>query len=163
MSRRTVRAGLTAYLQPPAVAGLGNVFSTARQPATDSDLMGGLVGKSVAAGYLHIGNQREKRVALGGAHGGWKRRVYEVHIVIVFRSDEPLADDVVGAHDDLLDALITRLEADRTWGGCVWQGGEGEAMGDNDLTVTVGWPDPTATHSWIASSIDTKAVEMVNS
>jgi hypothetical protein len=86
----------------------------------------------------------EFRIALGGAHGGWKQQNFSVELACFIRSNTPHAED---AQDDayaLKDALVDWLHRDRTLGGAVFQAGEHMTNGSNTITFRYGQPETKA-------------------
>lgn len=134
MSRATVRLGICAFLGGTQVtntefwqggslssAGLVTLF---RSPPKllPGELYGD--GRSGAVGVLHIGRQTSARIGYGGPTGGKKRHDYTVKLAIYHRARTAQSETAQDDLDALVDAVIARLEADRTFGGCCWQGGE---------------------------------------
>lgn len=85
---------------------------------------------SRAAVVIFIQSEREKRIAIGGAHNGWKRVDYSIILQVYQHSLERKAEDAMTAFDTLIDAIKDRLRADHnfgdTTGTLVWQGAEPE-------------------------------------
>lgn len=132
MSRATVRQAVTDWLAPPAVTGLNAVFSSVPRIVPGSAFTDQLSGSSsgcVAA--VHIGDQSEQRIAIGGAHSGKKLVTYTITVYLRFSSAEPMAEDAEDSFDATIDALVNRLRADRNLGTTgtpnpIFEAGEGE-------------------------------------
>ena len=94
--------------------------------------------------YMFFTDQKETRIAFGGAHNGRKFRVYTLSLLIYFKSDQP--ETVVGqlAYNTFIDQLTARIQSDRTagtapstqYGGVIFQWAEGEINGGDDLQIT---------------------------
>ena len=132
MSRATVRAAVAQWFDPAYVPGL---FATHRAepkiiPGSDYGLeaFGGNLGAgSGAYAIVHIADERERRVAIGGAHSGMKHVTYDIALVVHFRSVKPDALEAMDDYDALIEALKQRLRADRNLGQnglVIWQAGE---------------------------------------
>lgn len=88
--------------------------------------------------------QTEFRIALGGEHGGWKQRNFDIELSCFIRSRTPYAED---AQDDvyaLQDVLVEWMRLDRTLGGAVFQAGEYIQNGNNTITFRYGQPETKA-------------------
>ncbi|MEU1731393.1 hypothetical protein [Streptosporangium sp. NPDC020145] len=139
MSRAVVRDGIARHLggtydqvercyrggplQPYGLATLRSFFAK-RVP--DTDYTAGLEpGRAMGAiGVVHLGDSVERRVALGGATGGWKHRVYVVTLHLYHLATTPAAEDAQADLDALLEAVADLIHTDRTLGGTVLQAGE---------------------------------------
>lgn len=77
---------------------------------------------------IFISSENETRLAIGGAHNGWKRVDYNVIIQIYQHSMERNAEDAMITFDTLVDNLKERLRSDHNFGDptgtLVWQGAE---------------------------------------
>ena len=130
MAGRTgVRATLYNWLSTGSITGLNQIFTSF--PKRINYQVGSTAGQlSRAAAVIFIQSERESRLAIGGAHSGWKRVDYTVIIQIYQHSMERNAEDAMTAFDTLVDSLKARLRADHnfgdTTGNLVWQGAEPE-------------------------------------
>lgn len=122
-----VRETLAKFLANPPIAGL-NVVHTSfpkRIQFQENSLPGQL---SRAQVVIFIQSETETRLAIGGAHDGWKRVDYNVIIQIFLHSLERDSVDAMDAFDTLVDAIKTRLRSDHNFGDktgtLVWQGAE---------------------------------------
>ncbi len=95
-------------------------------------------------------SQREERKALGGQHNGRKMRIYDLGLLIVFKSDATTTVAGQLAYNTFIDALTAWIQADRNAGteaaslggsgpyvgtGVVWQWGEGTNLGGPDIVI----------------------------
>ncbi len=105
--------------------------------------------------------QTEFRIALGGEHGGWKQRNFDVELACFIRSRTPHAED---AQDDvyaLQDALVEWLRQDRTLGGAVFQAGEHMERGDGTVSFAYGQPETKAELTKSFMSMTFQACELI--
>ncbi len=144
MSRTTIRAAITAFLAPPNVAGLQTVIAHPAKVTTEGQFF---VNEAFGTGtgaiaFVYLDNSVERRIALGGMSSGRKWRQYTAHLLLFLRSTKPQAEDVGADNDSLVDALIARMESDRTFGapGVIFQAGEGGEHGGDDIRVRTGLP-----------------------
>lgn len=142
MGAAEVRKVLAAYFAPPAIPGLATVYRGFPVTLQGSDWPIGSDTAWGAGSYLSVRESREKRISVGGAHGGIKKLTFECALVVFFRwqftdhGPYNQTDGWVDPFDNLMDALKVRLRADRTLGcgseGPVWQAGEGDGEGESD-------------------------------
>lgn len=141
-----------AQFLDPSVSGIDNygvIYQALPKIANEADIFtntypGAGVGATL---YMFFIDQKETRIALGGAHNGRKFRTYTLAINIIFKSD--LDDTVSGQllYNTFIDQLTARIQSDRTagtapslqYGGVVFQWGEGGGP-------TAGGPDIELTH-----------------
>jgi len=130
MAGRTgVRATLYNWLSTGSITGLNQIFTSF--PKRINYQVNSTPGQlSRAAAVIFIQSERESRLAIGGAHSGWKRVDYTVIVQVYHHSMERDAEDAMTAFDTLVDSLKARLRADHnfgdTSGNLVWQGAEPE-------------------------------------
>lgn len=175
MSASQLRAAITAWLQPPAVPGLTRVYPAfpVFAPGQDWRLEEGQ--GSGAVGYVHLAQQRERRITIGGEHGGTKQVMWQVALVLVYRhllpssvidSGEDTAAGWAGPYDRLIDAVCERLRADRTLGtggAVVWQAAEGSGDGaGDDLVIDSDLPAVNAGQVVQFTAITFTAIQMIN-
>lgn len=155
-NRQGARAAVAAWFAPPAVTGLNSVFPSFPKPASLNDLayFAGVDQTTVfsgAVGIVHIVNSKRLRKAMGGAHSGWKRIDYDIELQLLMKSTQQTAEAAMADFDALIDAVIARIEADRTFGSAdVWQAGEAyleTESAEPHLT-------PTLTEEWSAVRFD---------
>ena len=110
---------------------------------------------SRAASVIFIQSERESRIAVGGAHSGWKRIDYTVIVQVFHHSLERDSQDAMDNFDALIDAIKDRLRSDHNFGDpsemLVWQGAEPA------IDVAYGEPSPTeggATETWAGIQFD---------
>lgn len=155
MGRATIRAGIVDYLTSANVTDLTTVVAHAPKVTAAGDI----IAPSAAFGgivFVHLGEQSERRIAVGGPSSGMKMRLYRVSMVAVFRGIDPQAEKVDAANDTFIDSLVAAIEANRTPAG-VWQWGEGDTFGAPDISVSTNFPvtsDMQATQIWNELSVD---------
>lgn len=112
MSRASVRAAVTAYMQPPAVSGLNVVLSTQPRDLGGIEWGSGAPGQTDGAiGIVFVRSQDELPKVFDGAGGG-RETVYVVEFRLFHRSVQPDAKDAMDAFDSLVDAVCTHLRSD---------------------------------------------------
>lgn len=122
-----VRQTLYNFLLTPPITNLNQVFTSF--PKRINFQVNSVAGQlSRAAAVIFIQSETESRIAIGGAHNGWKRVDYSVIVQIFQHSLQRNAEDVMADFDTLIDAIKTRLRSDHnfgdTTGTLVWQGAE---------------------------------------
>ena len=126
MGRATVRSAVTDWFAPPNVAGLNAVYTSQPKKIEGSEFFAAAGAGSGAVAYVYIEDEREIRTHVGGPTSGKKRVDYTVAIVVQFRSTKPKGEDAMADYDALLDAVHSRIRADRTFGSAsLLQVGEG--------------------------------------
>lgn len=133
--------GLTSFFRAlPNVTDGYRILADAATPDDPAPMWG-------AAWALHIAEESEHRRAIGGAHSGKKRIDYTVLIRVAFRSviGDPAEGDLNPAevamdhYDDVIEALKTRLRANRNLGVDsieIFQAGEGGESLAPDIVLT---------------------------
>ena len=143
MSRRDVRTGIATYFggstydavsriyrpTPLAAAGLAGVRLYFAKRVPDSDYTFGLAeGRAMGTlMVLHLPNENETRIAIQGATAGIKRQTYSIELHLYHLAQTQHSEDAQADFDDVLDAIVEHIRADRTLGGIVVQAGEGDA------------------------------------
>ena len=83
---------------------------------------------SRAAAIIFIQAENENRIAIGGAHNGWKRVDYSVILQLFMQSTHRNSMYAMNDFDILVDAVKARLRSDHNFGDAsgtlVWQGAE---------------------------------------
>jgi hypothetical protein len=125
--RAGVRATINSYLVNGNIPGLNQILTSF--PKRINFQVNSNAGQlSRSALVIFIQNERETRIAIGGAHNGWKRVDYAVILQVYQHSLERNAEDAMAAFDTLIDGIKTRLRSDHnfgdTSGNLVWQGAE---------------------------------------
>ena len=125
--RADVRATLYNYLKTAGIYQLNQVFTSF--PKRINYQVNARPGQlSRAAAVIFIQSEREKRIAIGGAHSGWKQVDYTVVVQIFHHSVQNNAEDSMADFDTLIDNIKATLRADHrfgdTTGNLVWQGAE---------------------------------------
>lgn len=116
MSRASIRAAVTAYLQPPAVAGLNLVARSKPRDLSGAYFGSGAPGESSGAiGVVTIRGQHEQPEAMDGAGGG-RLTSYVVEVEIFHRSVQPTAEAAMDDFDALIDAATKKLRSDPSLG-----------------------------------------------
>lgn len=159
MGRVAVRAAVVNYLttgiNDSDIPHLAVVKPSPPKVMSRAAVFGAIsVGSATGAwAFVHIERQIERRVELTGpsaaenAHSvltnpGGKIRSYIVGLEIFTVSAQPQAEQADADNDALLDGLVGWIEQDRTFGGTLYEAGEGPepgAMGD-DIDVTSNLP-----------------------
>lgn len=140
MSRTTMRQALATWLAPPAVGGVNRVYTAF--PTAMSGFYGSAPGSSAGAVLVvHLADESETRITIGGPHSGRKRVDYSVELHLYFVSITPTTVDggdpgemAADALDTIVGNLKDRIRADRQAGtgypnGAVWQWGESNLDG----------------------------------
>jgi len=128
MAGRTgVRATLYNWLSTGSITGLNQIF-TSFPKRIDYQVNSTAGQLSRAAAVIFIQNEKETRLAIGGATNGWKRVDYSIIIQVYHHSLERNAEAAMTSFDTLIDAIKTRLRSDHNFGDStgtlVWQGAE---------------------------------------
>ena len=146
MSRAAVRQGIAAYFggstydsvyriwrpTPLAASGLAGVRQFFPKRMSDDDYTYGYNPPRAmgAVMVVHIPYETEKRVAIGGSSGGVAggilRLTYSAELHLYHMGQTQHAEDSEADFDALVEAVVARIQADRTLGGIVLQAGEGE-------------------------------------
>jgi len=117
--------------------------------------------------FLHVEHVTESRIAVGGAHGGWKQRDYQVALVLLYQyvipSDVASKDVWVDGRNTLIDNVMTRIQSDRAFGSVngypVWE------AGNQDQGIEVNYDFPHWDHgggkvrNWVR--VEFKVTEMI--
>jgi hypothetical protein len=150
MSRASVRDAVVNWFAPPAVSGLNLVTRSKTKLVQGQQFFGATGVGSGAVAFVYFERKREHRRAFGGPRSGWKRVVYTVGLVVLFRSNRERMEDAADDHDALMDAIEARLRSDRTLGGTVFSAGEGAELGQDDIETVSDLPKLVGqeTHVW---------------
>lgn len=128
MAGRTgVRATLAAFISNPPIPTLNQVFTSfPKRINFQVNAQPGQLTRSAVV--IFIGAENETRLAIGGAHSGWKRVDYSVVLQVYTHSMHPNSEDAMTDFDTLIDNIKERLRSDHnfgdTTGNLVWQGAE---------------------------------------
>lgn len=143
LGRKGVRTAVANFFAPPNVAGLNSVYSGEPRLVTSNAYFAGQ--KSGAVGWPYIESQKDRRIAFTGGPqpGGGQAKliIYEVAFSYRFLSYQAKAEDALDDNDNGIDALTARIRSDRTFGGTLWQVGEGDTVMGEDIHVMSG-PGP---------------------
>ena len=125
--RAAVRATLFNWLQTGNIETLNQIFTSfPKRINYQVNSQPGQLSRSAAV--IFIQSETESRIAIGGAHNGWKRVDYSVIFQIYQHSMERNSEKAMDDFDILIDAIKTRLRADHNFGDeserYVWQGAE---------------------------------------
>jgi hypothetical protein len=150
------------FLSSPQIPGVGTVFNSPPKISRSSDVYENLPPGTISGSviYVEILESHETRIALGGATSGSKWMIHNLRLHLLFRSREGLAEDAMDAHDDQVEAILSRCRLDRTLGtnGLVMDFGQ-DADG---ITITSGMPKVSGTGSTIQwTVIDAHAREFL--
>lgn len=140
MTRAAVRSGIAEFFGGPtyddvsriyrptplAASGLAGVRPYFGKRVPDSDYTFGLTAGRAMGGIIvvHLAQEQERRIALGGATGGVKRVPYAVTLHLYHLAQTQHAETAQADVDDLLDAIKDLIHGDRTLGGTVTEAGE---------------------------------------
>jgi hypothetical protein len=128
MAGRTgVRETLTSFISNPPIPTLNQVFTSfPKRINYQVNAQPGQMTRSAAV--VFIAAENETRLAIGGAHSGWKRVDYAVVIQLYTHSMHTNAESAMADFDTLVDNIKERLRSDHnfgdTTGNLVWQGAE---------------------------------------
>lgn len=165
MPRVQVRKAIAQYLRSANVEYLGKVYEHPPKYTSEGEfVLEDYAGQGTGAViYLHLVEQSEERVALGGAQGGQKQRTYNCGLICVLRSKKPSTEDVGHENDEFLDSLVLAIQADRTANSSViFQWGEGDTLEGQDIVVRAEMPRPIRQQaSQVFSTVEVKVMEMI--
>lgn len=127
VGRTQVRSTLATFIQPPAVGGINQVFTSF--PKRIDFQKNSLAGeRNRCAAVIFIETENESRIAVGGAFNGWKRVDFGVVIQLFHHSLERESEDAMANFDMVVDNLKEKLRSDHNFGDpsgvLVWQGAE---------------------------------------
>ena len=122
-----VRNTLAAFISNPPITNLNQVFTSfPKRINYQVNSQPGQLTRSAVV--IFIATETETRLAIGGAHSGWKRVDYTVVLQVYTHSLQRNAEAVMDDFDELIDNIKTRLRSDHTFGdptgNLVWQGAE---------------------------------------
>lgn len=125
--RQAVRAQLSQFLVNPPIVGLNQVWTSF--PKIINYEVNALPGQMTrCAAVVFIASEYETRLAIGGAHSGWKRVDYDVIIQLFCVSFSREAQISMDEFDVIVDNIKERLRSDHNFGdpsgNLVWQGAE---------------------------------------
>lgn len=155
------------YVAAANILGIGKVFASPPKISRSTDALANVPAGTPSGSvvYVEILESSEVRIAVGGPGAGKKLVTHSLRLHLLFRSRQPKAEDAMDDHDNLVEALLELLRADRTLGSTqassfpIFQNGEG----DRGIAVATGMPKEVGTGSTIVwSIIDTDAVEFIN-
>lgn len=127
-----VRDTLAKFLANPPIQNLNQVFTSF--PKRINFQINALPGQMTrSACVVFIASERENRLAIGGAHSGWKRVDYTVILQLYVHSLHNNSEDAMADFDILIDNIKERLRSDHNFGDStgvlVWQGAEPVILG----------------------------------
>jgi hypothetical protein len=146
MPKSEVTQAVYQYLRPESsgITYLGTVYTALPKIANESDLFtNSYSGLGLGAViYMFFTTQEERRIALGGLHEGRKFRIYDLGLLIIFKSDRSSTEEGQAAFDEFIDSLTAWIQADRNAGNpsVIFQWGEGEENGGADLRLEYTMP-----------------------
>lgn len=125
--RAAVRAQLSEFIANPPIPNLNQVWTSF--PKIINYEVNATPGQMTrTAAVVFIANEYETRLAIGGAHNGWKRVDYDVIVQLFCLSFHRDAPTAMNDFDCVVDNLKDRLRSDHnfgdTTGNLVWQGAE---------------------------------------
>ena len=139
-TRRDIRTGVAVFFggatydaaariyrpTPLAASGLAGVRPYWTTRFEDRDYLATLTdGRGMGAVMsVHIAEDGERRIALGGPTSGFKSRPLALELWVWHYARTATVEDAQADLDDLLDAIVARIHGDRTLGGAVMEAGE---------------------------------------
>lgn len=152
--RAAIRATLWNWLQTGNIQNLNQILTSF--PKRINFQVNSQPGQATrAAAVIFIQSEREERIAIGGAHNGWKRIDYSVILQIFQHSVKRDAQEVMDDLDILIDSIKDRLRADHNFGDptgtLVWQGAEPAINGTYGEPLTL---EDGATEIWAQLEFD---------
>jgi hypothetical protein len=143
VSRASVRAGVAAFLAPPNVAGLSEVFASLPVVQPGETFFSQPGQSSGASAFVFIEHERERRMSLP-AYSANKLVIYTCAVVINFfwvsaggvggLGVDP-GVQAMQAYDSIVDSLKARIRSDLTMGGTFFSAGDGAELGQDDLQL----------------------------
>lgn len=113
MSRATVRSAIVNYLTTASIPGLAKVFTAAPKMAQGQDYYGVTTqGGSGAFAFVHINHETEPQIAVGGLGGGAKMLIYDVGLVVRFKSYNTDQTSYMDAYDTIIENIKKRIRSD---------------------------------------------------
>lgn len=115
MSRATVRAAIRDYFIPPTVPGLNTIYTAAPKRIEGTAFRAGQPAgtESGAVGVIHLVDEWEERIAIGGEHSGKKWVHYTVEMQIFLHSVRRRSEQAMDDFDEVVDNFKAALRADR--------------------------------------------------
>lgn len=147
VGRAEARQQLYNFIEPPQVDGINQVFMSL--PKRINFQVNALPNQQTrTAAVIFIESETETRIAVGGAHNGWKRIDYTVVIQLFTHSLQRNAEDAMNDLDYTIDCLKERLRSDHNLGDpsgvLVWQGAEpvidveyGDPLSQNGTSIEI--------------------------
>ncbi len=170
MSRKSVREAVLAFLTaPPITAGtpprtVGCQWYPAQPLFAKGATRTQSGAPSGAVAWPWVGPEHETQLYAVGSSAIGKRVLYPVSLCLRYSSNakEP-AGQWQDDHDDLVQAIKTRIRSDFTFGGTLFSAGEGTGIGSEDLHVTTIGPylDPGGGTVLIETDIELTVIEIV--
>lgn len=160
MSRQQVRQAIYDWVVAGNITNLNQVFiAFPKRINFEQNATAGQMSRG--AGLIHITNESESRIAVGGASNGWKRIDYQISFQIFLHSMQAKAEDAMADYDAIVDSVKDRLRAGshrlgQTDGTIIWQAAE------DSISVQYGEPKTNAggaTEIW--ASVDFIVTQMI--
>lgn len=151
MSRSQVRNAVGNWIADAGIPNLNQIFvSHPKRINFQSNAAAGQLTR--AAGLVFIADEKDSRIANGGAYNGWKRVDYTVQFQVFTHSMQPHAQDAMDDFDAIIDAVKQKLREGGHRlgledGDVIWQAAE------PDISVMYGEPSTNeggATEIWAA-------------
>ncbi len=125
--RAAVRATLSNFISNPPIQNVNQIMpSFPKYINYEVNAQPGQLTRSAVV--VFIADEYENRLAIGGAHSGWKRVDYTVILQIFCISFHRDSLTVMADFDDVVDNIKARLRSDHNFGdpsgNLVWQGAE---------------------------------------
>ena len=127
-----VRDTLAKFIANPPITTLNQVFTSfPKRINFQVNAQPGQMTRSACV--VFIAQERENRLAIGGATNGWKRVDYTVILQLYVHSLHAESQDAMSDFDILVDNIKERLRSDHNFGDTtgvlVWQGAEPVIIG----------------------------------
>ena len=127
VGRVQLRSTLYSYLTGANIPTLNQIFTSF--PKRINFQVNATAGQlSRSAAVIFIASERESRLAIGGATGGWKRVDFQVILQVFHHSVQNNAEDAMADFDTFIDNIKNTLRASHNFGDSsqvnVWQGAE---------------------------------------
>ena len=141
VGRVEARAQIASFLAFPNVTGLNKVFTAfPKRINFEENAQPGQLSRAVAV--IHIEQEAEKRIAIGGAHNGWKQVDYSIALQLFHHSVQRDAENAMADFDTLVDNIKNKLRSDHRLGDdtgvLIWQAAE------QNINISYGEPLTTA-------------------
>jgi hypothetical protein len=170
MGRTFIRQTVANWFAPPAVEGLNTVYTASPRWAPGADFFQGAPAgtESGAIAFPYVEESHRTRIALQGAPPGGKMAYYTIGLVVRFVSNAAEVQAAQDDHDNLIDAIVVRLESDKLLGTGsnperVFMAGEGDSVNGADVHVQSDLPKQHGTQVTVWSVVRFAVLEYIAS